>query len=188
MNTRRSILAIVTAVTAGMLVGCAASNVDLASVKRPDRAPELDAYQTFVGSWTWQAETIVPEDSDTKWSGTAEWEWELDKRCLEGEIFSKSDKAEFKATGIWSWHPTRKKYMWWMFNDWGFPQQGTASYCSESKSWRMDYKSVGLDGTASTGRYEMKVVDDDTLEWTMIEWSPFHLVKKLELKGTYKRK
>ncbi|UCE59409.1 MAG: hypothetical protein JSU63_18445, partial [Phycisphaerales bacterium] len=176
MNTRRSMLAIVTVVAAGMLVGCAASNVDFASVKRPDRASELDAYEAFVGSWTWEAETIVPEDSTTKWSGTAEWEWALDKRCLKGKIFSKSEHAEFSAKGIWSWHPTRKKYMWWMFNDWGFPQEGTATYCPISKSWRMDYKSVGLDGSASTGRYEMKVVDSDTLVWCLFVWCGVVLV------------
>ncbi len=53
----------------------------------------------------------------------------------------------------------------------------------------MDYKSVGLDGTTSYGRYHMTVVDDDTLDWRMEEWADgLHLVKKMEMKGTYKRK
>nr|NIP84766.1 hypothetical protein [Planctomycetales bacterium] len=53
----------------------------------------------------------------------------------------------------------------------------------------MKYVSVGLDGTTSYGYYQMKVVDDDTLDWEMVEWADaLHLAKKLEMTGTYKRK
>ena len=172
-----------------LLVGaCGAPKVDFSAIKRPTRAVELDAYNPFVGSWTWEAKLLNAEGTDTDWSGTAVWKWSLDKRCLVGDISSKSERAEFNATGIWSWHPTQKKYIWWMFNNWGFPQQGTAKYDEATKTWTMPYTSVGLDGTTSYGCFRMQAVDNDTLDWCMVEWADaLHLVKKLEMKGAYKR-
>jgi hypothetical protein len=76
-----------------------------------------------------------------------------------------------------------------MFNDWGFPQQGYAKYDQAKRQWVMNYKSIGLDGTRSQGRYIMRVVDNNTLEWELDEWAgPFRLIKKLEMQGTYTRR
>jgi hypothetical protein len=53
----------------------------------------------------------------------------------------------------------------------------------------MTFKSVGLDGTTSFGRYQMTVVNNDTLDWHLDEWADgMHLVKKMEMKGSYKRR
>ena len=175
-------------VAALLLAGCAASNVDFSSIERPDRATELDAYNVFVGKWDWQAETLNADDAHKNWTGTAEWRWTLDQRCLEGEMSAASGDTKFETAGIWSWHPKKKKYIWSMFNNWGYPQEGSATYCAETKHWKMKYKSVGLDGTASYGLYEMTVEDNDTLTWRMDEWDAWHMVKKLEMTGTYKRR
>ena len=172
-----------------LLTGCAASNVDFSDIARPARAPELGAYNVFVGSWDWKAEMLNGDDAHRNWTGTAEWRWTLDERCLHGEMAAESGATKFKTAGIWSWHPKKKKYIWWMFNNWGYPQEGTATYCDESKHWKMKYKSVGFDGTSSYGLYEMTAVDDNTLEWRMDEWADaLHIVKKLEMTGTYRRR
>lgn len=176
-------------VLAGALVGCNAVKVDFAKISRPARAAELDAYNVFVGTWDWEAWVENAEGAGRKWTGTAEWKWSLDKMVLEGEMIAASPAAQFKAKGLWSWHPTRYNYIWTMFNDWGYPQHGKADYDPKTKTWRMKYTSVGLDGTRSHGRYIMRVIDNDTLEWSMEEWaSRLHLIKKLEMSGTYKRK
>jgi len=53
----------------------------------------------------------------------------------------------------------------------------------------MPFTSVGLDGTTSYGLYTMQVVDDDTLDWTLIEWADgLHTIMKSEMRGTYKRR
>jgi len=167
---------------------CAAPKVDFSQIKQPPRATELEAFNPFVGSWTWDAKLDNADGPDADWSGTAVWKWSLDNRCLVGDIFSKSSRAEFKATGIWSWHPTKKRYMWWMFNNWGFPQDGSATYDAAAKSWNMNYTSVGLDGTTSHGQYRMKVVDDNTLSWEMTEWTGvLHMIEKMTMRGTYHR-
>ena len=189
MNPVRNAFAWIVPVAVLLAGGCATSRVDFSGIVRPARAPELDAYNTFVGSWTWEAEMLNAEEPDRLWNGTAEWRWTLDDRCLEGNMSSKSRNTEFTATGIWSWHPRSKKYIWSMFNNWGYPQEGTASYDDVTRTWKMRYTSVGLDGTTSYGRYRITVVDDNTLEWTLKEWAdPIHLVTKIEMKGVYKRK
>ena len=140
------------------------------------------------------------EGADKNWTGEATWRWTMDNHWLHGQMSAKSANAEFQAGGVWGWHPKKRQYVWWMFNNWGYPQEGTATYCQESKTWWMKYVSVlvaievagrtlGLDGTTSYGYYQMKAVDDNTLEWEMVEWADvLHLAKKLEMTGTYKRK
>lgn len=170
-------------------MGCTARNVDFTRIQRPERSAKLDAYDIFVGSWTWEAQMLNAADADKAWKGTAEWKWTLDQRCLQGHLVSEGAHARFESSGIWTWHPRAKRYIWWMFNNWGYPQQGTATYNADRRCWCMDYKSVGLDGTASYGRHTLTVMDHDTLAWSMNEWADaVHLVKKMELEGTYKRR
>ncbi len=169
--------------------GCAAPTVDFSQIERPARPAELDAYKVFEGEWTWEAEVVNAEGEDKEWTGEASWGWALEDRWLHGQMSAKSANAEFEAGGIWGWHPQKKKYVWWMFNNWGYPQEGTASYNEESKTWCMKYTSVGLDGTTSYGCYCVTVAGDDTLEWKMVEWADaLHTFKKLEMTGTYTRK
>ena len=176
------------AVAAILVSGCAPRNVDFAQIQRPDRAAELEALDVFVGSWVWEAEVVNAEGEGKDWKGTAEWRWTLDDRCLHGVLSAKSTQAAFDAAGDWTWHPQRKRYEWSMYNNWGYPQHGTAKYDAETKTWTMKYKSVGLDGTTSHGLYEMKVVGDDLLEWRNEEWAdPMYWFKKIEMKGVYKR-
>ena len=188
-SLRRPIVMGVVLPVAAVLTGCAAPKIDFAHIHRPPRAAELDAYDVFVGSWTWTAEMANVDGPGKNWTGSAEWKWALDKRCLEGTMTATTDSAGFEAAGVWSWHPKTRKYIWWMFNNWGYPQQGSATYDDSDRSWRMKYKSVGLDGTTSYGSYNMSVVDGSTLEWRVDEWAdPFHTIKKMEMTGTYKRR
>jgi len=169
--------------------GCVVRNVDFSDIRQPARAAQLDAYEVFVGSWDWEAKMIDASKGHESWSGMARWYWSLDRRVLEGRMESKSGDLQFQATGMWSWHPRDKKYIWWMINNWGYPQEGTARYYKNSQTWVMDYRSVGLDGTTSYGRYQMDVLDNDTIAWKMQEWlDPIHAIRKTAMVGTYKRR
>lgn len=170
-----------------LVAGCTAPNVDFSSLERPPRADELNAYEVFVGSWAWEARVLNSKDPEDVWKGKASWGWALDKRCLQGRMNAKCKHAEFESVGIWSFDHKSRKHIWWMFNNWGYPQNGTAKYDEASKTWTMKYTSVGLDGTGSSGTYQLTVVDNDTLEWTMNEWDSSHIIKKLEMTGSYRR-
>ncbi len=176
-----------------LLQGCAAPNVDFSSIKRPARAAELDNYNIFVGTWDWEAEMLNTDEANKDWKGTAQWRWTLDKRYLHGTMSAKNATTEFEAAGIWSWHPKKHQYIWWMFNNWGYPQEGTATYSESCNGgctcWKMKYKSIGLDGTPSYGSYCMRVVDHDTLKWCNVEYADaLRTIKKVEMRGTYKRR
>ncbi|MFQ5489096.1 MAG: DUF1579 family protein [Phycisphaerae bacterium] len=171
------------------LAGCAAPKVDFSQIQRPERAPELRAYDVFVGNWDFKAEMLNAEGQDKEWSGTASWQWALNERFLHGVLSAKSAQAEFESAGAWGWDKSRGKYVWWMFNDWGFVQHGPADYDADEKEWSMEYTGTGLDGTKSFGCYEVTVVDDDTIDWHMQEWADaFRCVSKMEMKGQYKRR
>ena len=147
--------------------GCTVSNVNFSNITRPARSEKMDAFSVFVGSWTWEATMVNADPQDQHWSGTAEWTWGLDQRVLTGHLAAKSARAEFEADGVWSWHPKKKQYVWWMFNNWGYPQSGTAKYDPDRRCWKMDFKSVGLDGTTSYGSNCMCLKDYDTIEWNV---------------------
>lgn len=189
MNAKRCYIGLTVVVSMMLASGCSVKNVDFSNIAQPPRSSELDAYEVFVGSWDWEAKMLNASEGNKDWTGTARWHWSLDNRVLEGRMESKSGDLEFQAMGVWSWHPKDKKYIWWMINNWGYPHSGTARYNKDSKEWTMNYRSVGLDGTTSHGRFIMNVVDSDTLAWKMEEWVfPFHLIKKTEMVGTYKRR
>jgi len=167
--------------------GCSARRVDVASLQRPERAAELDAFDAFVGNWKWTATMEVGESSET-WSGTSRWSWTLDKRCLQGQMTTRSANQEYETVGLWGWNAKQKQYEWSMFNSWGYPQVGTADYDASDKSWTLKYRSVGMDGTTSYGRMGLTIVDANTMDWTMTEWAdPLHLVKKMRLTGRFTR-
>lgn len=175
------------------LSGCTARNVDFSDFAKPPRPEALNAYDVFVGKWDWKAEMENASAEYKDWRGTAEWKWTLDKRSLHGTMSASSGDMAFEAAGFWSWHPTRKKYIWWMFNDWGYPQEGTARYykaCEKCDGWwKMKYKSVGLDGTTSYGEHRLTVVDENTIQWSLTEWADvLHTIKKMAMTGTYTRR
>lgn len=183
------VAALLASVASVTLAGCSIRHVDFSSFERPPIAPELEPYGVFVGSWTWQAVMRNVDGAGQEWTGTAEWGWTLDNRSLRGRLEAASGATKYHAEGLWSWHPISKRYIWGMFNNWGYPQRGVASYDENAKCWRMDFKGVGLDGTTSYGRYRMTVIDKDTLDWSLAEWAdPLRLIKKIEMNGTFKRK
>ena len=187
MNAMRKSAFVIAPVLAS-LIGCSARTVNFADIHRPARAAEMSAFDVFVGTWNWQAEMLNADQAHKSWTGTATWQWTLDNRCLHGQLSAKSADCAFDTAGIWTWDVKSKKYIWWMFNNWGYPQQGTAKYDAASRSWTLNYKGTGLDGSASEGQYRLTVVDNNTIKWEMTEWTSMRLAKKMEMKGTYTRK
>lgn len=172
------------------LAGCGPARVDFSEMQKPAPGAELDNLKQFVGDWAWEAERTVPDGEPENWSGTANWSWVLDAMYLRGEMTSSGEGKRFSSIGYWGWHPKRRTYVWWMLNDWGYPQEGNASYDAEQKLWTMNYEGIGLDGTSSYGRYTIRVVDDNTLEWNLVEWADMLrcCFKKIQMTGIYKRK
>ncbi len=170
-------------------VGCAAPSIKVADFQRPDRPEQLSSYDVFVGDWTWEATMTNADEANQQWSGTAQWGWSLNDRYLHGMMSAKSADAQFDSAGAWGWNSRCGGYTWWMFNDWGYSQEGTASHDADARKWTMNYTSTGLDGTPSHGCYKLSVIDDDTIEWELGEWADMmHMFPKMEMTGVYKRK
>ncbi len=183
------IIILLTAV-ASFLVGGCMPNVDFSQIQKPLAPAEMVNYKDFIGSWTWEAERLSAEGEPLEtWTGSAQWDWALGGTYLHGTMTSTGPDKSFSSEGFWGWHPGRNTYVWWLLNDWGFPQEGTARYDATNKLWTMTYTGVGLDGTNSYGRYTMRVADANTLEWTMSEWADWsQMIKKIEMRGSYKRR
>ena len=135
------------------VAGCMKPQEKLATLQRPERSAEMDALETFVGAWDVEAEMLGVEGADRMWKGMAEWRYTLDGRALAGNMSLRNPKAPFQTQGLWSYNPAKKTYVWSIFNDWGYPQQGKAKYKVDKQTWVMDYVGSGLDGFDNvTGR------------------------------------
>ncbi len=188
MNVATRLGAGVVALAAAMSAGCMVKNIDLSRIAQPERAAALDAYDVFVGEWSWEAAVQNTDGPGKYWQGQAKWQWTLGKRCLTGTLSAKSDVATYNATGLWSWNPKTRAYEWSVFNDWGYTQHGSAKYDDAKRCWRMPFRGTGLDGTTSYGEHRMTVIDNDHLEWAFEEWTgPLHLIQKTKITATYTR-
>ncbi len=156
---------------------------------RPQRPVELDRLNMFAGSWESSSEaTMAMLDEVMTSTGSSEAAWECDGWCLvERATLELEGLGKMVMTSIWSWDAKSKKYRsMWAGND-GGTAVGTASYCEETKTWRIKAK-----GRSSWGKSKAKgtvtFIDDDTMEWTWTEWDSLGLMKILDAKGTSKRK
>lgn len=184
---RRWLLVVLAAPLLGIAFGCATNPPHGSYSVRPPRSEEVESLGYFVGSWDWFVEGQL-DGAAAQWSGSAEWDWTLDRRCLQGRIAGRSGNLSVEMAGVWTWHPTERRYMWWLFNDWGFPQEGTAALDAASRRWTFDYVGVGTDGQSTFGRYTVVAEDANTFSWRMDEWADaLRLSRRAELAGTFHR-
>ena len=156
------------------------------------RPPELGRLNVFVGRWEGSGTAKIAGQSDAqpvKGSWQAEWElngWYLVSR----EEFDMGELGKTKGMGLWSWDPRRKKYRTWWFGGGGANISAATTYDENTKTWTLKFRGDGPSGS-TMGRGSVKIVDDNTMEWSWAEWPRWdvlRLFKNTELTGTYKRK
>jgi hypothetical protein len=172
-----------------LLAGCQSQNGKMTAdaMKPPPRPPELDKLQAFVGKWEDHGEGTAMGQT-VKFSGTATMNWEVDGRVLLGRGEGTMGDMKMQSLEMWTWDPKAKKYMTvWMQNS-GEVSHGTATYDEATRTWKMQGKGRNMNtGTATCGEGKIKMIDNNTMEWTFTEWDGWKTKKLFEGKGTSKR-
>ncbi len=177
----------------GLFAGCMPA-IDAQTLKemKPPRPAEMKHLAALMGRWETSAETkipclnlVLPVKGVTENSLEADGWYMVERGKYDmGEI---GDVHEF---GVWTWDPARRRFRTWRYDSFGGTRMGTARFDEETKTWKVRSKRKSAWGS-SRDRGTIKVVDDNTLEWSWHEWAAwdvFHLFKMAEFNGTSKRK
>lgn len=173
---------------AGMLTGCMPdmANMEMA----PQRPPELELLNPFVGTWTGEMEMAMPgSDEAMKMTGTSESKWEGDGWYLVNTMVADmGEMGSMKAIETWVYDPGSKLFRTtWADNVGGFGT-GTTRYHKATDTWHAKTKGYNPMFGNTTGKGTMNFVDDNTVTWDWAEYTMFGLKKITQMSGTNRRK
>lgn len=187
MTKRITLKFALTASLAGILTGCMP---DMANMEMsPQRPPELEQLNAFVGNWTGEMEmTLVGSDEVMKASGTSESKWEGDGWYLVNRMVADmGEMGQMKALETWVYDPGSKLFRTtWVDNVGGFGT-GTARYHEQTNTWHVKAKTYNPMFGRTTAKGTIRVIDDNTMEWDWAEYTMFGLKRITEMSGTNRR-
>lgn len=176
-----------------IVAGCAPTmDVETMKQMRPRRPAEMEHLAALIGRWETSAETRIPcLKLVLPVQGATENSWEADGwSMLERGEYEMGELGTVQEFGVWTWDSTAKRFRTWRFDSFGGTRIGTARFDDKSRTWTVRSKRHSSWGS-SRDRGRIKVVDDQTLEWTWDEWPAWDLLgvfKMAEFSGTSKRK
>ena len=190
MTKRILSCALLSACMSILLTGCMPKmTIEDLKQMRPQRPAQLDEMNVFVGQWESTGEvTMAGLDQVLKTSATSELQWEGDGWYLvERGTFHMEELGDMKGIATYTYDAKAKKFRSTWVDTYGTLGVGTMRYDEKTDTWHMkstNYTPFGKTVMKGTS----KMIDDDTMEWTMTEYAMGGLIKTMEMTGTSKRK
>lgn len=193
MSNRRSFIITLLCCVAG----CAQPKLtleDLKKMPKPERPKELAMLEPMVGSWTGTGEMIIP-GLDQKLAGTGAntVAWDCDGRVLiehfDWQMPDLGANGSMKGIVMYTFDPREKEFHMHMASSMGDMSRAEMTYDEKTKTWNIEEKGRDpMTGQPTKSRGTMKMPDNNTLEWQMTQYDAMGMTKKMEMKGTSKRK
>ncbi len=173
-----------------LVSGCVSPGMSLESMKEmmPERSPELDKLNMLAGDWITEGQVqFIGMDEPIKTTGTSHASWACDGRFLmDHSDYDMGPLGPMKGVSVWGWDAQRKRFVFWWFDGFGESAQGTARYDGSARTWH-----ISTHGQSSRCRVKnqgtIRLVDDDTLEWTWTQRSVWGFPKYADMKGISRR-
>lgn len=177
---------------AALLAGCAQPKMDPAAMKPPERPTELNMLDPWVGTWQVDGEMTMPDGTTMKSTGTANIAWECDRHILVERMEASSpemkDMGKMYGMIVYSWDAKDKEFDTVYFNNMNMIADGDMKYDEATRTWTMTgegYNPMAGQNTHWVG--EMKMTDNNTMDYTWTTWDSWKM-KKLEWgKGTARK-
>lgn len=192
MNSR-AFPCLVLAFAANMLAtGCMPKmTVEEMKAMTPQRPPELDRLEAFVGEWEYTAtSTMACLDGEFESTGTGESHWGGDKAFVVNRgVFNMPVFGDDPMEGLetWTYDSHDKVYRSTWVDSMGSSGTGVGRFNEKTNTWTFRASSHGPFGPAKH-RGTMKIIDSDTMEWTWTEYAMGGLMKTMEMTGVSRRK
>lgn len=171
---------------AGFVSGCASCGFDIELVKSriPVRPAELDRLNALAGKWRTEGEVrMLGLAEPIRTMGRSEAGWECDRRLLvERSQFDMGALGPMSGVSVWSYDPRAGTYEMHWFDSFGESAKGWARYDERRREWRMRVRGrnavtdIVADGT-------IRIIDDDTVEWTWKQYDAWHIIRFADMKG-----
>lgn len=181
------------ALALSLVAGCMPTmNAETMKQMRPPRPAELEHLAALIGRWDTSAETrMICLNLVLPVKGVTENSWAGDGWCMiERGEYEMGELGMIHEFGVWTWDSAAKNFRTWRWDSFGGTRMGTAKFDENARTWMLRAKRRSSWGS-STDRGTIKIVDENTLEWTWEEWSgwdPLRLFKMAEFSGTSRRK
>ncbi len=190
MTRPTPVLSLFAAGSAMLLVGCMPKmTLEEMQAMKPQRPAELDQLNAFVGTWDMTGEaTMAGLDEVLKTTGTGETKWAGNGWFLVTNAkFDMDGFDSMEAVETWTYDAHSKKYRSSWTDSMGAIGLGSSRYNEKTNTWTMRATSHGPHGK-TTAKGTLKIIDNDTMEWTWTEYAMGGLFKVMEMKGTSKRR
>jgi hypothetical protein len=172
-------------------VGCAGPQKAADGGKPPARPGELDQLDAWVGEWEDTGEVRTAGSDKTEvFKGATSAAWKCDKRFLVEDIrYQVGDGAPESAVAVRTWDPHARLFRTWYFDSHGIIGRSKMTYDAAARTWHGKIKSADpVTCEPVAGEMTLKMADDRTAEWTYTEWDAWKTKKRLEMKGTSRKK
>jgi len=175
----------------GMTTACSAPPMSLEAMKArmPPRPPELDTLQMLAGDWTTDGHVqFIGMDEPIATTGTSSARWECDRRFLiDRSDYDMGPLGPMKGVSVWGWDPQRKEFAFWWFDGFGESASDTARYDKSAKVWHITTNGQSTRCNVKN-RGTIRMVDENTLEWTWEQFSAWGFPKYADMNGVSRRK
>lgn len=191
MNVRYRFTILLSLTCFTLCTACLLPKFDLETVKQliKDRPQELDALNMLVGEWVTSGEVkMIGMDETIQTHGTGSAAWECDGRILvDRSEYDMGPMGLMSGVSIWTWDSAKKKYRMWWYDSFGEIAYGTARYDKSTQTWH--FKNRGHSSLCNvTSIGTIRMIDENTLEWTYDQWDSWGILKFSTMKGTSRRK
>jgi len=182
----RILILVLAGIAALVLTGCASAGGQVG-----ERPAELDRLDAWIGEWESTGE-VLPAGSDKpiKSKGRESLSWECGKRfVLERMNWEVEGSPTEEALAVRTWDAKGRVYRSWYFDNQGMVGHSRMTYDEASQTWTG--KTKGHDPTSgepTAGTITIRQVDPDTLEWRFEEYDRLMLSKRVEMRGTSRRR
>ena len=169
------------------LSGCMPKmTVDQLRQMRPARPPQLDRLDAFVGKWSFEGQAkMAMLDTPIEVTGSNEAQWDGDRWYVVSRgLFHMGELGDMQGIETWTYDAHAKTYRSTWVDNMGSVGSGKMHYDADEKEWEVLASSHGPHGKTWM-KGELRFIDDDTLEWSMTEYSG--LTKTMEMTGTSRR-
>jgi len=175
----------------GMTTACSTPPMSLDAMKAmmPVRPPELDTLQMLVGDWTTEGQVqFIGMDEPMTTTGTSSAAWACDKRFLiDRSEYDMGPLGPMKGVSVWGWDPQRRRFVFWWFDGFGESASGTARFDESAKMWHISTRGQSTRCSVKN-KGTIRMLDENTLEWTWAQWSAWGFPKYADMKGVSRRR
>lgn len=190
MTKRRMYGAGMLVLGATMLTGCRASmSIEDMKEMKPERPAAMNELNFLVGEWEGTGEAQMGDmDRTLKTTSTSTISWDLDDMVLveRGKFNMEEFDEDMEGINIWTYDGKPGRYRTYWADSMGGSATGTARYHERSDTWRFKSRIDTPHGTI-TGKGTMRLIDNNTMEWTWSESAMMGLIKISDFSGTARR-